>query len=261
MTAWSSSAKNPIEMHDTPLTSGGTIIWSSSTGARSTPSILGIEKPHTSASTMPTRLPRWARATARLVVTDDLPTPPLPDAISSTRVRDDGSANGMARPSACPWACCDPAVDAGSPWRSCRRAARSSSFIAPQARSTSVTPIAPSASLTRPVISPLSGQPGIVSTTVSATFVPSTTTSRTMPRSTMERCNSGSCTGRRASMTAVSFKDMSPFCDTRRASGEQARRAARHRSPALGAPHPATRQGPGSLGPWPRRRPRTSRTA
>jgi hypothetical protein len=38
----------------------------------------------------------------RLVVTDDLPTPPLPEAMSSTRVRDDGSAKGIARPSA--WA-------------------------------------------------------------------------------------------------------------------------------------------------------------
>ena len=43
------------------------------------PSMRGIEKPHTSASTAATRCPRSASATERLVVTDDLPTPPLPD--------------------------------------------------------------------------------------------------------------------------------------------------------------------------------------
>ena len=61
-----------------------------------------------SASTTPTEWPRAARATARFVVTLDLPTPPLPDEISSGRVRDPGWANGIGRPSAwpcgCPWA-------------------------------------------------------------------------------------------------------------------------------------------------------------
>ena len=104
MTGLSSSAKKPIEMQRTPLASGGTSIWSMTIGGCCTPSIRGIEKPHTSASTTATPLPRWARATARLVVTDDLPTPPLPDAMSSTRVLRSGSANGMARPSAWPWA-------------------------------------------------------------------------------------------------------------------------------------------------------------
>ena len=59
-----------------------------------------MEKPHTSASMTATLWPRWASATARFVVTDDLPTPPLPDAMSRTRVCDDGSANGITRPSA-----------------------------------------------------------------------------------------------------------------------------------------------------------------
>ena len=46
------------------------------------------------------------------------------------------------------------------------------------------------------------GQPAIVSTTVSPT-VPflSMTTSRTMPKSTMDRFSSGSCTGRKASIS------------------------------------------------------------
>ncbi len=55
----------------------------------------GIEKPQTSASTAATRCPRSASATDRLVVTDDFPTPPLPDEIASTRVRE--SVNGFTR--------------------------------------------------------------------------------------------------------------------------------------------------------------------
>ena len=71
-------------------------------GGWSTPSIRGMEKPHTSASTTATSRPRPARATARLVVTEDLPTPPLPEATSITRVEELASANGTARPSECP---------------------------------------------------------------------------------------------------------------------------------------------------------------
>ena len=87
MTAWSSWAKKPIEMHDTPLATGGTIIESITVGGCSMPSMRGIEKPHTSASRIPTFLPMLASAIPRLVVTELLPTPPLPEAISSTRVR------------------------------------------------------------------------------------------------------------------------------------------------------------------------------
>ena len=82
-----------------------------------------------SASTTPTEWPRAARATARLAVTLDLPTPPLPDAISSGRVREPGWANGIARPSAWPWAWVEPAVAAASPWRRRRRSSRSSSVM------------------------------------------------------------------------------------------------------------------------------------
>ena len=64
------------------------------------PSMRGIEKPHTSASTAATAWPRAASATARLVVTDDLPTPPLPDDTAITRVRE--SVNGLGRAAACP---------------------------------------------------------------------------------------------------------------------------------------------------------------
>ena len=71
-----------------------------------------------SASTMPTECPSAARATARLVVTVDLPTPPLPDDTRSGRVFEPAWANRTARTSACPcaWPC--PAVAPGSP---CRR--------------------------------------------------------------------------------------------------------------------------------------------
>ena len=58
-----------------------------------------------SASTTPTEWPRAARATARLVVTDDLPTPPLPDEISSGRVFEPGWLNGTGRPVAWPCGC------------------------------------------------------------------------------------------------------------------------------------------------------------
>ncbi len=58
MTGWSSSTKNPMEMQATPWASGGTIISSITTGGRSTPSMRGMENPHTSASTTATRLPR-----------------------------------------------------------------------------------------------------------------------------------------------------------------------------------------------------------
>ena len=50
----------------------------------------GIEKPCTSASTMPTRSPRAASATARFAVTVDLPTPPLPLVTAKTRVSESG---------------------------------------------------------------------------------------------------------------------------------------------------------------------------
>ena len=48
-----------------------------------------------SASSTPTDSPRAAIAAARLTVTLDLPTPPLPDATAYTRVSEPGWANGM----------------------------------------------------------------------------------------------------------------------------------------------------------------------
>ena len=50
-----------------------------------------------SASMMPTFRSLWAIARARLTVTDDLPTPPLPDAMAKTLVSEPGWANGISR--------------------------------------------------------------------------------------------------------------------------------------------------------------------
>ena len=60
----------------------------------STPSMRGTLKPQMSASSTPTVRPRAASAAARLTVTDDLPTPPLPLATASTRVVDGISVSG-----------------------------------------------------------------------------------------------------------------------------------------------------------------------
>src|SRR4051794_1204851 len=211
MTGWSSSAKNPMEMQRTPFASGGRSISSSTTGFRSTPSIFGIEKPQTSASSTPTDLPRCARATARLVVTDDLPTPPLPDAISSTRVRDAGSAKGIARPCAWPCAGCEPAVAAGSPCRPVRRACSSSGVITVNSTVTALWGSRPLiASVTRRSISARRGHPGTVSAISTPTDPEARSTRFTIPRSTMLRCSSGSSTGRSASMTSASVRDMGP---------------------------------------------------
>ena len=90
-------------------------------GRRWIPIIRGIENPHTSASSSATRRPWRAMATARLAASDDLPTPPLPEAMAMTR----------DRPST-----------PGASWSwSCRRsAARSAAFIAVRSTSTCVTP-------------------------------------------------------------------------------------------------------------------------
>ena len=100
-------------MTRTPCDSGGSEHLVEHHRLLATPSIRGIEKPYTSASITATLWPCWASATARLAVTEDLPTPPLPEEISSGRVREPGSLKGMARPSAWPWAGWEPAVDAG----------------------------------------------------------------------------------------------------------------------------------------------------
>src|SRR5215213_6663598 len=75
----------PMLMIFTPCASSGMIRLFSTGGGEFTPIIRGMFGPYTSASRMPTRDPRAAIATARLVVTVDLPTPPLP--LDTARMR------------------------------------------------------------------------------------------------------------------------------------------------------------------------------
>ena len=159
-----------MEIALTPCTQGGMSKSSITVGGLSIPSMRGMEKPHTSASTIPTLFPRFARDIARFADTDDFPTPPLPEAMRRTRVLQDGSAKGMTLPSAWPCAGWDPAVDAGSPWTISRTLARSSSFITPKLTWTLLMLFIPnSASLTSFSIFALSGHPAIVSSTSTVT--------------------------------------------------------------------------------------------
>ncbi len=89
------------------------------------------------------------------------------------------------------------------PWSLSRNASRSLSVITVKSRPTSRTPGSGlTAPLTRFWISLRSGQPGTVRA-ISTCTSPSEliVTSRTIPRSTIERCSSGSSTGRSASTT------------------------------------------------------------
>ena len=81
-----------IEMTFTSWAIGGRIIDSTWVGRLVVPIIRGMESPWMSASSTPTDRPREAIAAARLTVTDDFPTPPLPDATAYT-----GSASWAGR--------------------------------------------------------------------------------------------------------------------------------------------------------------------
>ena len=154
------------------------------------PSMRGTEKPQMSASSTPTVWPRAAMAAARFTVTELLPTPPLPEAMASTRV-----VAGMRV--------------SGASSRAAHRAftmtpLRSSLVISPHVMSTVRTPgWVPMRVSTSLLIWPRSGQPAIVSFTVRVT-VPSavTATSGTMPRVTMSLPSSGSITPRSSPVTS-----------------------------------------------------------
>ena len=128
------------------------------------PSMRGIEKPHTSASTAATRWPRCASATARFVVTDDLPTPPLPDAIARTRVRE--SVKGFVPVLGLA------ALAVRLRVSCCVSAWRSSSVMTVRSTSTSATPGERRDRVGDPrVISARSGQPATVRATVTRDVV------------------------------------------------------------------------------------------
>jgi hypothetical protein len=146
-----------------------------------------------SASITPTDRPSAARATARLAVTDDLPTPPLPDATANTLVIDPGCENGM--------------TGSPAPPRSFERSdERCSGVITPSSTSTPDTPsTAVAAAVTSLTSVDFIGQPATVRSTPTATCPPSaTSTDRTMPRSVMGRRISGSSTPVSASRTRAS---------------------------------------------------------
>src|SRR5579885_172277 len=131
-----------------------------------------------SASTRPTRAPACASAIARLTATVDLPTPPLLLATATT-LRTPGTGFGpLGR----------------SGWLR---------TFAPIATRTAPTPgtvfTAASAARCR---SSRTGQAGVVSTKVKATSLPSMARSWIIPRETISRCSSGSCTWERAESTA-----------------------------------------------------------
>ena len=170
------------------------------------PSIRGIEKPHTSASTAATRCPAAASAIERFVVTDDLPTPPLPDAIASTRVR--VSVNGFARGSGARGAAAASRTWSGfgvTPFRMSATARSSVSSMSRRSTSTRSTPgTAPAASTTRRRSSARVSSPGRGSARETVTRLPLRATSRTIPRSATERRSSGSSTRDKAARTSAS---------------------------------------------------------
>src|SRR3989454_3767387 len=179
VSGWSSGTKNPIEISFTPWLYAGTSLPSCCSGGRSTPIIIGTLGPYTSASRSPTFAPCRTRPTARLTATVVLPTPPLPllTAMAFLTV-------GMRLSLSCERPCCTVAV---------------------KSTSTFVTPgIAPTALSQLALISVLSGQAGVVSTTVNLTAPPSIFRSLTMLRVMRSLCSSGSITVRSASMTACS---------------------------------------------------------
>ncbi len=135
-----------------------------------------------SASSTPIVRPRLASAAARLTVTEDLPTPPFPEATAMTRAR-----GGTAVAGACSRA-----------FQRARAitAARCSASICAVDSSTDRTPgIAPTLPRTSRSIWDRKGQPAIVRATSTRTSPSSdTSTLRTMPRSTMSSPSSGSTT-------------------------------------------------------------------
>src|SRR3954469_16533193 len=152
-----------------------------------------------SASTTPTDRPRAASAAARFTVTDDLPTPPLPDATQYTPVSEPGWANGIT-------------ASAAPPRRPLRISARCSSLMTSSSTRTAVTPgTRETASVTRLVIVSRIGQPATVrNTPISAT--PSTTTTLlTIPSSVIGRWISGSSTVASAACTACSTVPVGVF--------------------------------------------------
>src|SRR4051794_23648584 len=150
-----------------------------------------------SASMMPTSRPRSRRARARLTESDDLPTPPLPDATAITRVR--GSTE---RPLVTGFA---------PPVSRVFRSLRCCSLMCEKRTSTRPIPdTVPAWWRTWPSRFCFSGQPGTVSTISITTSLPLIATSPSIPSSTTSRRSSGSMTPRMASRIASSVGALMP---------------------------------------------------
>src|SRR5918998_6377952 len=161
-----------------------------------------------SASTTPTARPRLASDAARLTVTEDLPTPPLPEATAYTRVSEPGWAKGMT------------GSGASVPRTVLRSSVRCSSLMTSRPTCTEVTPgTADTAWVTRLVIVSRMGQPATVRYTSTRTAPGSpptpSCTSLTMPSSVSGRLISGSWTVARAALTASSAGDPVSVSDMR----------------------------------------------
>ena len=148
----------------------------------SRPSMRGTEKPQMSASMTPTAKPSVASAAARFTVTDDLPTPPLPEAIMITLV-----VGGMA-------------VVSGRSAMLRRARSIATAFSAWVSSVQSIfTRVTPGSEATRALTSfciwALSGHPAVVRAMPTCT-VPSgsTCTCFAIPSSTMSEPSSGSMT-------------------------------------------------------------------
>src|SRR5438094_7456421 len=148
----------------------------------------GMENPHTSTSSTPTRWPSAARAQARFTVTLDLPTPPLPEATAIT----------VVFPSVKNWGC-----SGRPPRRLVTRAPRSSSDIVPRTTWTCSTPDSgATAAVTSVSMRSRRGQPSMVSRTVTVTVASSMRMSFSMPTSSIGLPISGSMTFRSAARTS-----------------------------------------------------------
>src|SRR5215831_10078586 len=143
-----------------------------------------------SASSTPTFWPEAASAAARLTVTDDLPTPPLPLAIAYTWVSDDGWANGISR-------------STRPPRSLVCSSRRCSSLITSRSTATAATPgTAATAAVTSRVMVSRSGQPATVRYTSTLTLPSGAiSTFLIMPSSVIGRRISGSLTRASASVT------------------------------------------------------------
>ena len=181
ITGWLSSRKKPMDISFKSCLTGGTIILSTSTGFWWMPSTWGMECPYTSASSTPTCLPLCANAMARLAVSVDLPTPPLP--LQTARTRVDASRERPFDRS-----CTPPRNLVVSAWRS-------SAVITSKPRATRSTPgTSRSTSTTCCWNESRNGQPAIVRAIVTRTSPPSISTPRTMSSSVTGRRSSGSIT-------------------------------------------------------------------